>query len=211
MIQKRLDSNAMSERIIQVTLDLIEENGGLQGVNLRQIARRAECAHTNIYNYFADFNDLLWEVYFRISSRMWQDYPLGLEEDLSLTEIVQRVCIPLIDFAIDHPGWYRCVWIEPLSSSPPARLLDIRREMRDGIALKIRQACPGLSVDQANEIFAVMFSYTHGALSLLVNGRVNRQPITVYREHMIANAILIVETISKSMLNAEAKDAAHQP
>jgi AcrR family transcriptional regulator len=210
MKQKKLDTNAMSERIVQVTLDLIEENGGLQGVNLRQIAHRAECAHTNIYNYFADFDDLLWEVYFRISSRMWQDYSLGLEDDLSLADVVRRVCIPQIDFAIEHPGLYRCVWIEPLSSQPPARLLDIRREMRDVVALKIRQACPGLTLDQANEIFSVMFSYTHGALSLLVNGRINRQPLPEYRDHMIANAILIVETISKSMLNAEVNDAAHQ-
>jgi AcrR family transcriptional regulator len=205
---KKLDSNAMSQRIIQAALDLIEESGGLQGVNLRQIAQRAGCAHTNIYNYFANFDDLLWEVYFQIGSKMWSDYPLGLEEELPLAEVVRRVCVPQIDFATRHPGWYRCMWIEPLSGPPPARLMDTRREMRDAIALKFREACPGLSVEQANEIFGVMFSYTHGALSLLVNGRINRQPHPDYRERTIANAVIIVETLADRYLKEGVNNAA---
>lgn len=205
---KKLDSNAMSERIVQVALDLIEENGGLQGVNLRKIAQRAGCAHTNIYNYFANFDDLLWEVYFQIGAKMWSDYPLGLEEDLSLAEIVRRVCIPQIDFATEHPGWYRCMWIEPLSSPPPVRLMDTRREMRDAVAMKIREACPGMTIEQSNEIFTVMFSYTHGALSLLVNGRINRTPLPAYREQMIANAELIVGTMAEAKLKKGPANAA---
>jgi AcrR family transcriptional regulator len=47
-MQKKLEPNEMTNRLIEATLQLIEENGGLNNVNLRQIARRANCAHTNI-------------------------------------------------------------------------------------------------------------------------------------------------------------------
>ena len=54
-----------ADRFIDETLELIAEKGGSQEVNLREIARRIGCAHTNAYNYFVSFDELLWAAFRR--------------------------------------------------------------------------------------------------------------------------------------------------
>ena len=47
------------ELIVETALALINEEGSSSKVNLREIARRLGCAHTNIYNYYPSLDELL--------------------------------------------------------------------------------------------------------------------------------------------------------
>jgi AcrR family transcriptional regulator len=58
------------ERIIETALALILSEGGIQGLNLRRIARELRCAHTNLYNYFPDMDSLLWRCVHEAGVRM---------------------------------------------------------------------------------------------------------------------------------------------
>jgi len=67
-------------RIIEVTLELINREGGVQGVNLRQIARLLSCAHTNLYNYFSDGNELLWAALDEAGVKLREFVLAGLDQ-----------------------------------------------------------------------------------------------------------------------------------
>jgi len=67
------------EQIIETALDLLKDKSDIRSVNLREIARVLGCAHTNLYNYFPSFNDLLWEAHMEIENQFIKKIALELE------------------------------------------------------------------------------------------------------------------------------------
>ena len=195
MIQKKLEQNEMSKKLVDVTVQLIEEQGGLQGVNLRQIAKRANCAHTNIYNYYQDFEDLLWDVFARIET-LWAEAAIPqINAGLPIDELVERVTRIQIEFAVAHPGWYRCLWSEPLSRKPSQAVRDARRQSRDEMVRFILQSYPDMEPARGNNLFMILFGYVHGSISLLINGRIYRSSLEEYQEKIVQNTLLLLCTL----------------
>lgn len=190
-----LERNEMAKRLVNVTVEMIEENDGLQGVNLRQIAKRANCAHTNIYNYYQDFEDLLWDVFARIEELWEAEWMPYLQPDLQVEKFIERFARAQIEFALTHPGWYRCLWLEPLSRKPPQHMMDARRQRRDEMARVLIANYPGMDVERGNNLFMILFGYVHGSISLLVNGRIYRASADEYKEKTIQNTILILRSL----------------
>lgn len=194
-MRKKLERNEMAQRLVEVTLQIIEENGGLQGVNLRQIARRAECAHTNIYNYYQDFNDLLWDVFTRIGNIWWKSFSEQIKPGMPLEDLMTQITALQIDFALTHTGWYRCLWSEPLEGNPPDAIMSERRKQRDAITQLLLETYPELDQAFANDIFMILFSYGHGAISLMINGRIYRATLPEYKDQMIKNTLLLMHAL----------------
>jgi AcrR family transcriptional regulator len=196
-MQKKLEQNEMSKRLVDAALKIIEEKGSLHGVNLRQIAREAGCAHTNVYNYYQDFEALLWDVFKRIGELAIEYNTRHVQTGLSLDETVLQVFSAQIDFAYDHPGWYRCLWLEPLSGKPPQEMLDGRRKQREGMAALISQAGQQtLDVQQADNVFVILFNYVHGAICLMINGRIYRSDLTTYKAQTLKNVQTLLKVLS---------------
>ncbi len=61
-----MKKNISKEQIIDTTLELLKDKSDIRTINLREIARVLGCAHTNLYNYFPSFQDLLWEAHMEI-------------------------------------------------------------------------------------------------------------------------------------------------
>jgi AcrR family transcriptional regulator len=193
---KKTERNEMAEHLVEAALKLIEERGGLHGVNLRQIAKEAGCAHTNVYNYYQDFEALLWDVFDRIGE-VWMDYRAQhLQPGLAQDELVRQLFSVQIDFALKHPGWYRCLWSEPLSGKPPKEIVDNRRKQRDAMARLLIEMQPNtLSKEQADNLFVILFNYVHGAISLLINGRVYRSDLQSYKLQTLDNVQMLVRVL----------------
>jgi AcrR family transcriptional regulator len=195
-MSKKPERNEMAARLVEATLKLIEERGGLHGVNLRQIAKEAGCAHTNVYNYYPDFEALLWDVFDRIGE-MSLDYSVQhTQPGLSQGERVQQVFSVMIDFAAEHPGWYRCLWLEPLSGKPPKRITDNRRQQREAMAALLGEARPNpLNKEQADNLFVILFNYVHGAISLMINGRIYRSDLQSYKLQTLKNVRMLMRVL----------------
>jgi AcrR family transcriptional regulator len=192
-MKRKIDHNEMKERLITSTLELIDQQGGLHGVNLRQIAVKAGCAHTNIYNYYQDFEDLLWDTIFRIGDQ-WMIYGVDkFDDQMTLEEVAEQFAIIQIDLAREHPGWYRCLWQEPLSGNLPVKVMDSRRESRDAITRVFVTASHNrLDQDQANRLFQIIFTFIHGSISLMINGRIVRTDHEVYKVQVLDNLDFII-------------------
>jgi AcrR family transcriptional regulator len=194
-MQKKIDNNEMKEKLIQTTLDLIDQQGGLHGVNLRQIAFRAGCAHTNIYNYYQDFEDLLWDVIMHIGE-LWMEYSeKNFTDNLTLEEASDLFASVQFDLAEAHPGWYRCLWQESLSGNLPEKVMESRRESRDAITrIFIRVSKNRLDQAHANRLFQIIFTFIHGSISLMINGRIVRTTEKAYRAQVLDNVQFIVNS-----------------
>ena len=98
-------------------------NGGCRGVNLRQIAARARCAHTNAYNYFDSLEDLFWEALRQALESHTTDVEQQLGAAGGRAKPLQTLLSVSLEFAQRNPGLYRLCWIEPLTGEPPPVLL----------------------------------------------------------------------------------------
>ena len=110
------------------TLELIAEEGGSLSVNLRAISRRMGCAHTNVYNYFASYGDLLWAA-FRRALRVYGEYLIARPRRRPgrPPSTCDRAIANLASFPQQNPGLYRFI------GSDPHRARDHpRRHPRDG-------------------------------------------------------------------------------
>ena len=196
---RKLHPNPTSERLIEITVNLIDENGGLQGVNLRKIAKLAGCAHTNVYNYFQNFEGLLWAALERILER-WLQYTEEQEQgspDLEPDTFLARVIASQLDFALEHSGWYRFIWLEPLSGSPPPEVMEILQKMQINFIDMLKSLSIGTHDHEHMErVSTIIHGYLHGEICKVINGRASR------REKYRSNIIVNTQTLLKLLTSA---------
>lgn len=100
--QKKLES-ARKEAFIDAVLSMLDEGMSLRELNLRKVAKQVGCAHTNAYNYFTSYEELLW---WSLKGALERMTAMVDPEHGGLTEAY-------VEFALDHPAWYRLIWLEP--------------------------------------------------------------------------------------------------
>ena len=182
-------SGVTAERFVDTTLELIAEHGGSTGVNLRQIAKRIGCAHTNLYNYYADYSELLWEA-FRRTLAVYADWLTnGLADERSPDEYLRRVLENLATFPQTHPGLDRFVASDPMPTTEiPDDILATVTRMKTWLA----DALAGVSTaavadDEAQDIASIILAYVDGETLNLINDRL--VPGEDVQGRIVANAM----------------------
>lgn len=185
----------MRSRLLKAALTLLDRNGGARGVNLRRICAKAGCAHPNAYNHFEGLDHLLWHV-----------IPLALERLIAYTD-KELASAPAgadafdvfvacqIDFALQHPGWYRFIWLDQLQGAPPPEVIASIFEVQARFAEKLA-ATSGASLDRARAMAAadVVHTFIHGEACKLISGRRDfEQPVGRARQLLLARVRRIFE------------------
>jgi AcrR family transcriptional regulator len=112
---KRTSKGPSRDRFIDETMALVAEKGGFGEVNLREISRRVGCAHTNVYNYFANLEDLMWAAFDRTLDRYADALTRGLDTSKSPLRCFRALIGNMISFAVDNPGLYRFISSDPIN------------------------------------------------------------------------------------------------
>jgi AcrR family transcriptional regulator len=165
-------SPGMRQRFIDTVLDMLQEGFLLRELNLRQIAKRIGCAHTNAYNYFNSYEQLIWyaqaEAIIRLVKLFGGSYD-ELHRKFVLVED-KNILESFIKFAFTHPAWYRLIWTEPLQESRPQELTYLvtapSQLMRAWLERETDK--PAEDHEKNSEI---LLSFLHGQLSLITSGR----------------------------------------
>ena len=162
------------DRFIQTALEAIADEGGSLDVNLRQIARRMGCAHTNVYNYFDSFGDLLWAAFRRGLQTYAERLIRGLDVSLDAREYLRRVIANLAAFPQEQPGLYRFIGSDPLViDEVPEDVMVQVTQMKRWLAMACEAAAgPGVDPDGAREAADIMLAYIDGETLNIINGRV---------------------------------------
>jgi len=166
MGRERKQSSVGREAFVGTVLEMLDEGVGIRELNLRAVARRVGCAHTNAYNYFASLEDLLWWSLRGALERM-----VGFA-DPATDDLVARY----IEFALEHPAWYRLVWLDPLGGPPPGEVAEFLRVPADVFARWVALRLGGGGDVELELATRVLHGYLHGELAAIVSGRVTGGP-----------------------------------
>jgi AcrR family transcriptional regulator len=192
------------ELIIHTTLRLIEEKEGLKEVNLRGIAREIECAHTNLYNYFNGFDEIVWEslgsVLIKMIEFVESNSILSDDHEEGLYSVLEAI----ITFSLTHPGWFRLIWLEPIQGEPSAQIAEVLMRPAQGLQDSVKRAGGGqLSDEQASTVANILFSYMHGEICKWINGRM---PISS-KKQMIMMIMSNLKMLFSLLINGRKKKA----
>ncbi len=204
-------SHPTAERLIAATLELIEEEGGSLTVNLRQVARRVGCAHTNVYNYFPTYQDLLWAAFRRALDHYGERLVEGLSTELEPDEYLERVLHNLASYPEAHPGLYRFIAADPIDlTTIPEGILSYVTGMKDWLAATCQAAAgTALSVEQSIDAADIVLAYIDGETLNLINGRaIPRDDI---RGRVTANAMRLFQLLSAQGVGNADHDAEPVP
>lgn len=186
VVKKR--SGPTAERFVEVTLELIEEQGGSQNVNLREVARRVGCAHTNVYNYFDGFSGLLWEALRRAVAQYARSLAGGLDDEMAPLDYFRQVVSNYVRFTREHPGLYRFISLDPVNDGDyPDEVIETVAALVEWLVDVIVACAPGTSRDDAENACFVIDAYISGESASLITGRA--LPGDDIAERMLDNAV----------------------
>ena len=118
-------NNINKEAVVETAVRMIDENKGLRNVTLRVIAKEMGCAHTNLYNYFDNLDEIYWEALGSVLAKMIAYSIKDTDRQKDPGEKIFETISNIIDFSFDHEGWYRLIWFEPLSGEPSPEVREI--------------------------------------------------------------------------------------
>jgi AcrR family transcriptional regulator len=171
---KKKRSGQTADRFIAETVALIEERGSSQDVTLREIAERVGCAHTNVYNYFEDFDDLLWAAFSRAIDIYFVHLAEGLPLEAPARELLQTFMERVVSFPREHTGLYRFITTDRLEiEAMPQELLESIARLRLGYRSIVTLAA-GLPAgsDEGVSIADILLAYVEGESLSEINERV---------------------------------------
>lgn len=196
MAKKKLDNNT-SEKFIEAMLETISEKGGLSGVNLRMVAKKVGCAHTNAYNYFDGYEGLIFAAYDKALDLYGVAVIEGLDEIESAGAYFIRFIQNIIDFALNNPGFYRFIGsddfpIQKLGLQTIQKAIDLKKFFLDAF-----YSVTGHMIDrEESDIDAnILMSYLDGELYNIINMRAF--PDENVAERIIENTIRLISLFTQ--------------
>lgn len=158
--EKKLAS-AGRDSFVDAVLGMLDEGTGIREVNLRAVAQRIGCAHTNAYNYFASFEELLW----------WS-LRGALERMVGFTDPEAEDLIDgYIAFALEHPAWYRLIWLDRLGGDPPPEVKEFLRVPANVFETWVSEHLGSGRTVGLEEATRILHGYLHGELAAIVSER----------------------------------------
>ena len=182
--RKNLDRDVFSGMV----LEMLSEGIPFRDINLRQVAKRVGCAHTNVYNYVSSYGELTWFTLAEALRRMLATAgPLDPDSLLScdISELY-------VDFALTHPSWYRLIWMEQMPGAPPAEIIAVLG--KPGAVMEQWFSLHYPHTPEVRRKTRMFHSYLHGVLSKVVMGRTAGADPGL-REEILQEAALIRKLI----------------
>lgn len=186
----------MEEQFVEAALEAIEEEGGSLEVNLRGISRRVGCAHTNAYNYFDSYPDLLWAAFRRALRIYGEHLTRGLDAGSPPRTYLETAIGNLASFPQQNPGLYRFIGSDPIDPGAiPADIMETVVAMKQWFSSVVATAAdPTVDPVEARAAADIILAYVDGETLNLINGRA--VPDEDLGGRIVANALRLFELLA---------------
>lgn len=158
--------------ILSASLSLLEE-GGVEALSMREVARRAGLSHQAPYHYFGDRESILAELvrdgfeklhaYFRKAATRPYDYKQRME----------RMGRTYVQFALDHPEQFRLMFRAPLIDIEDHEEAKCAAESAFGALVAAVTADHPERQDEEIDSIIACWSVAHGLATLLIDGKID--------------------------------------
>lgn len=160
------------EMFINKALEMIDAEEGIRNVNLRKIAREIGCAHTNAYNYFDNFEDLIGQSLLVASNQLKEYVVSRVREAKDEKTFFDLVVSSQLEFANKHIGLYKLIWLEKLETHfEPEDESNIKKQGNVLSLLLLRDKNLHISNERKFVIADIIHGYIHGEICKLINKR----------------------------------------
>lgn len=163
-----------NDKIIEATLQLIANKGSASNVNFREVARFLGCAHTSLYNFYPNYQELLLASAQALIHQMRKTLMLSfesLESFMNAEDELSAYAKWIYEYAFTHPGWYRFLWMDYLEAAPERVLQG--QPGAEALLLDVFMSHhhDKYTYEEASRILQVGHSYVHGELCKWLAGR----------------------------------------
>jgi AcrR family transcriptional regulator len=182
----------LRQKVLDASLALIEE-GGLDRLSMREVARKAGVSHQAPYHYFEDREAILAVLAGEGFSKLGQLLAhSGAQSGLEPAKAVEAMGRAYVEFALRNPAYFQAMFradAVPLDRYPEAR----KRE--DEAFGKLVEGIGYAFADQSTEvrqaIAVACWAMVHGLATLVLEGSLARKlKIPKARQKQVANEVI---------------------
>lgn len=162
----------LKEELISAALSLLDEEG-LEGVGIRQIARRVGVAHSAPANHFKNKQAL----FTALATQCFADLKCQLVEQVTpstdLSIAVHAVCQCLLNYALSSPHRYSLMWRQDCVDAENVELQAEMEAVYQHLLAVLDSHKGSVQVDIESRAIAI-WSLIHGYVSLRLDGNLGQ-------------------------------------
>jgi AcrR family transcriptional regulator len=165
----------LRQDVLQASLALIEE-GGLDRLSMRKVARKAGVSHQAPYHYFGDREAILAALAGEGFSRLGQSLARAAADAGEPGDAVVAMGKAYVDFAIRHPPYFQVMFradAVPLDRYPEARKQE--NEAFGKLVEEIDKAFMNQAPEERRRIAVAVWAMVHGLATLILEGSLARK------------------------------------
>lgn len=169
----------LRSQLLSAAVDVARERG-MEGLSLRECARRAGVSHAAPYRHFEDKNALLFALAdqgFTWLTAAGQRAMAGLDDP---RERLDAYGIAYVRFAVEHPIHFRLMFTRDLDNLPPKPALDGALDAtKDAFGLLVGAAGAAWQRQGDDAVLAGVAAWTipHGLAMLILDGRIPQEHV----------------------------------
>ncbi|MGM0508920.1 MAG: TetR/AcrR family transcriptional regulator [Fusobacteriota bacterium] len=194
-------------KILEVTLEIIDETQDIREVSLRKIARRLDIAHTSIYNYFDSLNDLYLKCV-DVAIIKGGEYVKSKMDNSS--QPLYTFFEAQFDFAIMHPGWYKFIWIANIAGKENKVYRTNIEEPRRIFVDVVFRPDDKLSEDSKYHLVDILHGYFHGDIVKYITGRLHIDDGDEAKKHILDNTMELYNMLYNKLSKEQNKNMISQ-
>jgi len=166
----------LRQKVLKASLALIEE-GGLDRLSMREVARKAGVSHQAPYHHFGDREAILAAIATEGFGMLQQELSRSLDKHAaSQRSALEAVARTYVDFALRHPGYFRVMFRSdsvPIENYPEA--LKNADAAFGALVQAIDRSFAGEPPETRRNLAFASWAFTHGLATLLLDGPLTRR------------------------------------
>jgi AcrR family transcriptional regulator len=166
----------LRQKVLKASLALIEE-GGLDRLSMREVARKAGVSHQAPYHHFGDREAILAAIATEGFGMLQQELSRSLDKHAaSQRSALEAVARTYVDFALRHPGYFRVMFRSdsvPIENYPEA--LKNADAAFGALVQAIDRSFAGEPPEARRNLAFASWAFTHGLATLLLDGPLTRR------------------------------------
>jgi AcrR family transcriptional regulator len=181
----------LRQKVLKASLALIEE-GGLDRLSMREVARKAGVSHQAPYHYFADREAILAAIAGEGFAKLGRSLTRAAADASRPAEAVEGMGRAYVEFAIRHRAYFQVMFradAVPLDRYPEARQQE--DEAFGKLVEGVDKAFAGQPAETRRRIAIASWALVHGLATLILEGSLARKVgIPRARQKQLADEVI---------------------
>jgi AcrR family transcriptional regulator len=165
----------LRQKVLDASLALIEE-GGLDRLSMREVARKAGVSHQAPYHYFEDREAILASVASEGFAKLGRSLGAAAQTGSDPAQAVENVGRAYVEFALKNPAYFQAMFradAVPLDRYPEARQRE--DEAFEDLVEGVGRAFADQPADVTRSIAVGCWALVHGLATLILEGSLARK------------------------------------